>query len=253
MGIYRLPVIAAILAIIITTLMDFTGYTIFSALPLFGLTIIFWVISRLSKKQLGLSIGSLKFYGLAILYPVVVLSMTALIAIIYGDFSVSDSDWGDAVKKISVASTIGVLMVLLTEEGFFRGLLWGLFRKEGMSPTKTLMITSGLFTIWHISAVTSGTDYGLPGYQIPIYLINASLLGLIWGLLRMISGSVLVASVSHAVWNGLAYELFGFGEKVGSLGIENTLVFGPEVGFLGIVLNSLFFYWLWKKKMSWNK
>ena len=115
-----------------------------------------------------------------------------------------------------------------------------------MTTRQTLLVTTLCFVVWHISAVTSGTDYGLPWHQVPVYLINASLLGLIWGVMRQISGSVLVPSVSHAVWNGLAYELFGFGEKTGALGISNTALLGPEVGYLGIVLNGLFLLWLWK-------
>lgn len=77
-------------------------------------------------------------------------------------------------------------------------------------------------------------------------MINATLLGAIWGLMRLRSGSVVVASLSHGVWNGLAYVLFGFSTKVGALGIENTALFGPEVGVIGLVLNSLFFIVLWR-------
>ena len=61
----------------------------------------------------------------------------------------------------------------------------------------------------------------------------------------MISGSVLVASVCHAVWNAFAYALYGFGEKVGVLGIESTHIYGPEVGTLGIVVNSVAVLGLW--------
>jgi membrane protease YdiL (CAAX protease family) len=80
----------------------------------------------------------------------------------------------------------------------------------------------------------------VPAAEIPVYLVNATLLGLIWGMLRLLSGSIVVASVSHAFWNGIDYPLFGFGENVGALGIQQTHIFGPEVGVLGIVLNSLF-------------
>jgi len=48
--------------------------------------------------------------------------------------------------------------------------------------------------------------------------VNATLIGLSWGLMRLISGSIIVTSVSHGVWNGMAYVLFGFGEKTGALG-----------------------------------
>ena len=138
-------------------------------------------------------------------------------------------------------------MLMLTEEGFFRGWLWGAFGRAGLSPARTLVATSILFTLWHISAVTSGTEYGLPWHQVPVYLVNAMLMGLIWGLMRLISGSIVVSSACHAVWNALAYGLFGFGTKVGALGIANTAFFGPEVGYLGVLLNGGFFLWLYRR------
>ncbi len=78
-----------------------------------------------------------------------------------------------------------------------------------------------------------------------MYLINATLIGAVFGLLRMASGSVVVPSVCHAVWNGIDYPLYGFGGKVGALGIERTHIFGPEVGIMGIILNLAFLVVLW--------
>jgi hypothetical protein len=52
--------------------------------------------------------------------------------------------------------------------------------------------------------------------------------------------------VCHAVWNALDYPLFGFGTNVGELGIEQTSIYGPEVGFLGLTLNTLFALVLWR-------
>lgn len=244
---YKLPILAVLLAVAITTTMDFTGYLAYSALPLLVIIIIFWLIQRQSKAEIGLKFSALKYYGIALLYPAIILSLSAVSAYLYGDFSVEGIDWTKIIKNIGISSIVGTIMVLITEEGFFRGWLWGSFRKAGLNTTKTLFVTSALFTIWHISAVTSGTEYGLPLNQVPIYLINATLLGLIWGLLRIISGSVIVPALCHAVWNSFAYEFFGFGEKIGSLGISNTVIFGPEVGYLGIVLNGAFFLWLWNK------
>lgn len=48
------------------------------------------------------------------------------------------------------------------------------------------------------------------------------------------------------VWNGFAYVFFGFGTKVGALGIENTALYGPEIGGAGLVLNVLFAAALWR-------
>ena len=58
------------------------------------------------------------------------------------------------------------------------------------------------------------------------------------------------------VWTTLAFVAWhisaisldtGFGEKAGALGIDQTHIFGPEVGILGIVLNLLFFTVFWRR------
>lgn len=243
----RLPLLAAVAAIAITTAMDFSGFLVFSALPLIGLIAIFWLIQRQSKAEIGLTLGTLKDYGLALSYPAVVLGLAALAAFVSGAFSLEEADWRKVGLNILLGSTVGVLMLMLTEEGFFRGWLWGAFRRAKLSHKKTLVVTSLLFTAWHVSAVTSGTDYGLPWDQVPVYLANAALMGLIWGLMRLVSGSVVVASVSHAVWNACAYGLFGFGTKAGALGIADTALFGPEVGYLGLLFNGAFCLWLYSR------
>ena len=57
-------------------------------------------------------------------------------------------------------------------------------------------------------------------------------------------------SVCHALWNGFDYPLFGFSEKAGALGIQQTHLFGPEVGVLGIVFNATFAAVLWRYYVS---
>jgi membrane protease YdiL (CAAX protease family) len=118
-------------------------------------------------------------------------------------------------------------MVMVTEEGFFRGWLWASLKRAGKSDHAVLLWTSFLFIVWHISSISGDTGFDPPARDILIYLINRIILGLIWEILRMISGSVLVPAVSHAVWNGIDYPLFGFGEKVGALSIIETHLYGP--------------------------
>ena len=116
---------------------------------------------------------------------------------------------------------------------------WAALKRGGQSDTRVLIWTTVAFVIWHLPAISLDTGFDIPANEIPIFLVNATLLSLAWGLLRMISGSILVPSVCHAVWNAIAYPFFGFGEKVGALGIESTHIFGPEVGVLGIAINSI--------------
>jgi membrane protease YdiL (CAAX protease family) len=233
-------------AIAITTTMDATGYTDFSALPLLPLAGLFWFLQKFSREEMGLTWGTLSGYAWALAYPAVVLGLVAGIAYLAGATHTAETDWNKAFINISLMSSVGIIAVLLTEEGFFRGWLWASLKKAGQSDTQVLIWTSLLFTLWHVSAITLDTGFDVPAKEIPIYLANATLMGAVFGLLRMATGSVLVPSVCHAVWNGIDYPLYGFGEKAGALGIEQTHLYGPEVGILGLVLNSVFVLILWR-------
>ena len=235
-----------IAAIAITSTMDATGYSAFSALPLLALTGLFWALQKFTRKEIRLRWGDLTSHGWALAYPVVVLGLAAAIALFFGAIDVADADWPKTLTNIGLGSTVGILMVMITEEGFFRGWLWASLKRAGKSDRGVLVLSSLAFTLWHVSAVSLDTGYDLPAREIPIFLINVTIIGLIWGILRMVSGSVLVPAVSHAVWNGIDYPLFGFGEKVGALGITDTYRFGPEVGLAGIVLGLAFLTLVWR-------
>jgi membrane protease YdiL (CAAX protease family) len=248
----RPAIIGTSAAIVITTVMDANGLAAFSALPLMPLTVLFWYLQKFSRAEVGLVRGSARGYGLAIVYPLVVLGLTALVAWAAGAVDTSETDWHKTLVNIGLMSSIGIVMGLVTEEGFFRGWLWAALRRAGQSDLQVLAWTSVAFTAWHVSAIALDTGFEVPAAEIPVYLVNATLLGLIWGMLRLLSGSIVVASVSHAFWNGIDYPLFGFGENVGALGIQQTHIFGPEVGVLGIVLNSLFAAFLYGLVKRWR-
>ena len=176
-----------------------------------------------------------------------ILGIAAAIPTILGAIDTNSTDWNKTFTNIGLMSSTGVLMVMITEEGFFRGWLWASLKRAGKSDHAILLWTTFAFIVWHISAISLDTGFDLPAREIPIYLINGTILGLIWGIMRMISGSILVPAVSHAVWNGIDYPLFGFGEKVGALGITETHLYGPEVGLLGIVLGAAFLTLIWRR------
>jgi membrane protease YdiL (CAAX protease family) len=244
------PLIGTLAAIAITAVMDANGLSMFSALPLLPLGLLLWAWERFSRREMGLAWGRPRDYGLALLYPLVVISAATLIALLAGVVDLSEANWKLFWINLLAGSTMGVLMVLLTEEGFFRGWLWASLGRAGRSQNQVLLWSSIAFTLWHVSAVSLDTGFDLPVKQIMVYLPTAFLLGLIWGMLRLISGSALVAAFSHAVWNGLTYGLFAYGTKVGALGVQDTSIYGPEVGYVGLVLNTAFAAWLWTRVRS---
>ena len=137
--------------------------------------------------------------GRALAYPALVLGSAAAIAWIFGAVDTSEANWRNVLLNMSIGSSIGVLIVMITEEGFFRGWLWASLKRAGQSDLQVLCWTSVVFVLWHVSAKSLDTGFDLFLKEIPIFLISISFLALIWGVLRMVSGSVLVPAVSHAV------------------------------------------------------
>jgi hypothetical protein len=242
----HLPLLGVILAIAITTAMDVTGLSAFSAFALFPLLVIFWIWQRVSRQEIGFTIGHARHYAFAILHPVMVIGVIAAIAFAMGATDLSHLVW----RKVAINLTslvIGTFLVaMVTEEGFFRGWLWASLHRAGSNETRTLVWTSIAFAAWHISAVVLPTGFNPPREQVPVFLVNAAVIGLIWGMLRLLSGSIVISSLCHALWNGLDYVFFGFGTHQAALGIAKTGIYGPENGLLGLAANVLFASLLWR-------
>jgi membrane protease YdiL (CAAX protease family) len=227
-------------AIAITATMDATGLTAFSALPLFPLLVIFWFWERFPRSEVGFTWGRPGDYALALLYPLIVVGAIVLVSTAAGAIDLSHANWRKAGLNFVLMTVSTVLLAILTEEGFFRGWLWASLKRAGLGPTSVLVLSSAAFSLWHLSSVSLATGFNPPPAQVPVFMINAFVIGVIWGLMRRMSGSVVVSSVSHGLWNGIVYVLFGFGTRIGALGVANTAVFGPEVGLLGLTLNTVF-------------
>ena len=240
------PLGGVAVAIGITTAMDAGGLTAFSALPLFPLMLLLWYAERPPRLPMGFSAGRTEWYGLAILYPLAVLGSLAAIAHLAGATNLVTANWATALRQAARVGSGTLLVVILTEEGFFRGWLWSSLRRAEMTPTGTLIVTSVCFSLWHLSWATLTADGRLPATELPVFMVNAAVIGAIWGLLRAGSGSVFVPSLSHGLWNGIDYVFFGAAAKTGALGIANTAVYGPEIGLLGLAANVVVAVLLWR-------
>jgi membrane protease YdiL (CAAX protease family) len=239
------PVLAVLAAIGITATMDASGLANLSALPLFPLLVLFWAWGRESRASAGFAWGSPRGYLLAALWPLLVVGALVLVALAAGAVDVSHTSWGRALRNLALTVIVTFVLAILTEEGFFRGWLWASLSRAGLPPSAVLLLTSIAFALWHVSTVTLDTAFSLPPAQIAVYLGVAVVVGVILGLLRSLSGSVVVASMGHGLWNGISYVLFGVGTHAGALGITNSAMLGPESGILGLAANVIFAAGLW--------
>jgi hypothetical protein len=241
-----LPIVGVAIAIAGTTTMDATGLSDFSAFALLPLIFLFWYIDRLSRSEMGFRWGKPTHFALALLYPLLVIGLVAIVAACVGAVDLSETNFQKAFLNLLIVTISTALVAIITEEGFFRGWLWGSLRRRRISESAVLIYTSIAFALWHISAVVLDTDFRPATSQVPIFLINAAVIGMVWGMLRWMSGSIIVSSCSHGLWNGIAYVFFGFGTKTGALGIRDTAIFGPETGILGLISNAVFAFLFWQ-------
>jgi membrane protease YdiL (CAAX protease family) len=112
---------------------------------------------RISWRRIGFVWGRWRHYGLAILYPVVVLGVLALISAAMKTVDVSQTHWGKAGVNFGLISLSTILVAIVTEEGFFRGWFWASLEQVGEKGGRILIWSSVAFALWHLSAVVLNT------------------------------------------------------------------------------------------------
>ena len=106
----------------------------------------------------------MRSHGWAIAYPllVLVLGFAAAIASLLGAIDTNSTDWEKTFTNIGLMSSTGVIMVMITEEGFFRRWLWASLKRAGQSDKAILLWTPFAFMLWHVSATSHDTGFDLP-------------------------------------------------------------------------------------------
>lgn len=226
-------------------LMGLTGDATWYALPLLVAVPMLWRTCRLSRHEIGLR-RSKGFYSRATLLPLVVVGGAVWLATLGGVARVGEIRLGTLGLQVSTMALITAFGALVTEDGFFRGALWGLLERGGRSTDAILLWTSTAYVVWYLPIlwVTPSPVGGLEAFL--VHALNLWLLALCWGVLRLASGSILVTAWAHGLWSGLAYTLFGFGDAGGAMGVVDALRFDPERGWAGVALNTAALLMLWR-------
>lgn len=241
------PLIASIAAISFSPLLMLsTGEENLYVLWIAVLMAALWIAQRLTKREVGVALGDSKSYLAAFAYPTVIIGCVILGAWAEQLFDLKDFMWSTVFRRISLNFLLTFVLALITEEGFFRGALWGSCERAGFSPAKTIIWTSLAFGLWHIAVPLVDPEFTQPLIKVPQYAIGSTIFAVAMGALRLRSGSVVVTSACHALWNATVYTLFGAGEKAGQLGITDTSLWDPERGYAGLALAALAAILLWR-------
>jgi membrane protease YdiL (CAAX protease family) len=180
----RWPILGVLAAIAITSTMDATGLSVYSALPLAPLLGLCWYLQRLPRKEVGFIWGRWRHYLLAVLYPVVVATVIIFVATSAGAMDLSHTNWRKAGINFALLAVSTVLVAIITEEGFFRGWFWASLERAGLKKSSILLWSSVAFMLWHWSAVMLKTGFNPPWSQVPVFMVNAAVMGAVWGMLR---------------------------------------------------------------------
>ena len=245
---YKIGLIGYVLLMICSTVTPiiFNNESL-QAMIIFPIILILAYWTKMNGKELGLEFGSLRDYIWAILYPLSICSVIIVIALATGNISGVQYS-SETTGMIAYLFIYTLILAFTTEEGFFRGWLFGILERGKLNPKLILLFTGLAFASWHLPLFFLNSSFTWS--MLPIYITGGIIGGVTFGLLRYISGSIIVSSFSHALWNAVVYILFGFGSTVGILGIEMTNIFSPESGLLGLAFGLVFMavLWYWASK-----
>lgn len=217
-----------------------TGNETMYAAVLLGLVVLFWLAAGITPREAGFTRGD-GGTRVAVLYPLLVVGCAVLLATATGTARPGAVPLGTLALQVGTMTVVTAVGTLLTEDGFFRGWLWGTLERAGRDAEEVLLWTAAASALWHLPLALIEPSLRLAPGPLAVRLVDLWLLGLCWGVIRLASGSVVVVALSHGVWAGLVYTLFGFGSAPGALGITDPLRVDPERGWAGVALHAAAF------------
>jgi membrane protease YdiL (CAAX protease family) len=208
--------------------------------------------TRASWAVLGLHRLGTRFWGLALLAPLVVLGASN--AVVWGTGlagfaptpALTPGEAGVGWLGFAFLLLVGIVRAALTfalaEEIGWRGYL--LPRLASLGPGRALLLTGLLHGLFHLPLLLLTPFYHPEGNRlivVPLFLASVATGGLVMGYMRLASGSLWPASLAHAAHNAF-WALFGQW-TVGASPLVTEYLAG-ESGLLPIFGYALLAAWL---------
>jgi uncharacterized protein len=227
------------------------------------LSILFRVMFKEGFADVGWAVGEARFWAWAYVTPLCLAVLSVLVAVCLGRVALaphlSQQTMLDAVVVklpwlVQASSSVGFLCQRLLAVAFL-GMVPGFFFALGeelgwrgyllpqllRAGWRFPLLFSGLvWGIWHFPLfVFTGYGHGAIGASLVMFTLLTILFGVFVGWLRLASGSVFVAAMAHASFNGFVQSLIGdsfVGESawfwVGDYGLLTLISYACLVGWL---------------------
>jgi uncharacterized protein len=195
------------IALFLTPILGSYSLPVVMMTPLVSVLIMKLVITREGYHRggwadLGLSTIGLKTWGLALGLPFLILLVSYGAVWMLGLAGVGVPQ-NVADVLLSALINLGAALVLCVgEETGWRGYLFPKLMGLGLKPA--LLLSGLLQGLWHVPFIVFTTVYhsdGNPWLVIPLFISTMSVAGVLFGYLRVKSGSTWPAVVAHAIFN----------------------------------------------------
>jgi membrane protease YdiL (CAAX protease family) len=147
-----------------------------------------------------------------------------------------------AIGQLMTALLIGPPLHALTtigEEVGWRDFLLRRLIRTGFNEWTALLISGAIWGLWHIPVILLGLEYvNNPFLGIPVFVVYATLVGIILGWLQLASGSVWVPAIAHGSINAVQRALLVF------ITGYNGLISGGLGSVIGWLPLTAFIVWL---------
>lgn len=204
---------SVLLALFVAPMLGHATLLIVMTTPLFAVLIMKLLVTREGWRKDGwgdLGLFSLGFsaWPIAIVMPVSVLLFSYGIIWISGIAGFAVPDGYPAVLPIVGLNVLVAFLFCFGEEIGWRGYL--LPKLMPLGPRAALFVSGFMQALWHTPFMLFTALYhggGSPWITIPLFLVGLTFAGVLFGYLRLNSGSVWPAVIAHWVFN-VAWGLF---------------------------------------------
>jgi membrane protease YdiL (CAAX protease family) len=199
--------------------------------------------------------GNGKWYAFSILIFPLIVATVLLIGVLFGGISVTDFSANLFIQALAVAF-ISTFIKNIFEEFAWRGYLTPKVASLGLNTIAGHLLVGFIWGAWHIPyylglldriQMAAYTSQSLVTY-LPLVIIGMTVAGIIFGEMRLITGSVWSVVLMHTMSNIILITLLVDGHAKVSGNTE--ILFTPSwEGLISMVLITLAGLWLYRQRM----
>ena len=113
------PVLGSLsVAVLSPILIVATGFEPLDVIVLVASLFVFWALTRLSKREMGIRWGKRRFHVVAAVYPIVTMAIVTGVAVISGNGSLGGVFTAKVLGRLAFMFGVTLAGALITEEGF---------------------------------------------------------------------------------------------------------------------------------------